>query len=88
MQASSGKPADNDPSSDAPFFQAVFAAKNVQIKTFANMAGKTVAVTRGAMEDQELNKVAPAKVDYRRFDDNNATIAAYAAGEGGGNRFR
>ena len=65
----------------APFFQAVFAAKNVQIKTFADMAGKTVAVTRGAMEDQELNKVAPANVDYRRFEDNNATIAAYVAGQ-------
>jgi polar amino acid transport system substrate-binding protein len=65
----------------APFFQAVFAAKNVPIKTFADMAGKTVAVTRGAMEDQELNKVAPANVDYRRFEDNNATIAAYVAGQ-------
>jgi polar amino acid transport system substrate-binding protein len=40
-----------------------------------------VAVTRGAMEDQELNKVAPPNVDYRRFEDNNATIAAFVAGQ-------
>jgi polar amino acid transport system substrate-binding protein len=65
----------------APFFQAVYAAKSMNIKTFADMGGKSVAVTRGAMEDQELNKVAPANVDYRRFEDNNATIAAYVAGQ-------
>jgi len=65
----------------APFFQGVFASKSLQLKTFADMAGKTVAVTRGAMEDQELNKVAPANVDYRRFEDNNATIAAFVSGQ-------
>jgi polar amino acid transport system substrate-binding protein len=65
----------------APFFQAVYAAKNMNIKSFADMEGKSVAVTRGAMEDQELAKVAPANVDYRRFEDNNATIAAFVAGQ-------
>ena len=65
----------------APFFQAVYAAKSMKLTSFADMAGKTVAVTRGAMEDQELNKVAPPNVDYRRFEDNNATIAAFAAGQ-------
>jgi len=65
----------------APFFQAVFAPKSMKLTSFADMAGKTVAVTRGAMEDQELNKVAPPNVDYRRFEDNNATIAAFVAGQ-------
>jgi len=65
----------------APFFQAVYAAKSMKLTSFADMAGKTVAVTRGAMEDQELNKVAPPNVDYRRFEDNNATIAAFVAGQ-------
>jgi len=37
----------------------VFASKSLAIKSFADLAGKTVAVTRGAMEDQELAKVAP-----------------------------
>ena len=40
----------------APFFQGVFASKSVKLTDFKEMAGKTVAVTRGAMEDQELNK--------------------------------
>jgi len=65
----------------APFFQGVFASKSMKLTDFKEMAGKTVAVTRGAMEDQELNKVAPANVDYRRFEDNNATIAAFVAGQ-------
>ncbi len=65
----------------APFFQGVFGPKNLKIASFADMAGKTVAVTRGAMEDQELNKVAPPNVDYRRFEDNNATIAAFVSGQ-------
>jgi len=65
----------------APFYQAVFAAKSLPIKSFADLAGKTVAVTRGAMEDQELAKVAPPTLEYRRFEDNNATLAAYAAGQ-------
>jgi len=65
----------------SPFFQAVFAPKTVAIKSFADLAGKSVAVTRGAMEDQELGKVAPAGVDVKRFEDNNATVAAFAAGQ-------
>ena len=65
----------------APFFQAVYAAKSMNIKSFADMGGKSVAVTRGAMEDQELAKVAPSNVDYKRFEDNNATIAAFVAGQ-------
>ncbi|MFY9510027.1 MAG: transporter substrate-binding domain-containing protein [Rubrivivax sp.] len=65
----------------SPFFQAVFAAKTLNIKSFADLAGKSVAVTRGAMEDQELGKVAPAGVDIKRFEDNNATVAAYVAGQ-------
>jgi polar amino acid transport system substrate-binding protein len=65
----------------APFFQAVFAARTLTIKGWADLGGKSVAVTRGAMEDQELAKVAPATLEYKRFEDNNATIAAFAAGQ-------
>jgi polar amino acid transport system substrate-binding protein len=65
----------------SPFFQAVFASKSLSIKSFADMGGKTVAVTRGAMEDQELTKVAPANLEIKRFEDNNATVAAFVAGQ-------
>jgi polar amino acid transport system substrate-binding protein len=65
----------------SPFFQAVFAPRTMAIKGWGDLAGKSVAVTRGAMEDQELAKVAPAGVDVKRFEDNNATIAAFVAGQ-------
>jgi len=65
----------------SPFFQAVFGPKTVTVKSFADLAGKSVGVTRGAMEDQELGKVAPPTVDTKRFEDNNATIAAFVSGQ-------
>jgi polar amino acid transport system substrate-binding protein len=65
----------------APFFQGVFGPRNLSIKSFADLGGKTVATTRGAMEDQELAKVAPSTLEYRRFEDNSATIAAFVAGQ-------
>jgi polar amino acid transport system substrate-binding protein len=65
----------------SPFFQAVFASKSLGLKSFADLSGKSVAVTRGAMEDQELGKVAPAGTDVKRFEDHAATIAAYVSGQ-------
>ena len=65
----------------SPFFQAVFAAKNLKVDSFADLAGKSVGVTRGAMEDQELTKVAPTSANVRRFEDNNATVAAFISGQ-------
>lgn len=65
----------------SPFFQAVFAAKTLSVKSYADLAGKSVAVTRGAIEDQELTKLAPPTADIKRFEDNNATVAAFVAGQ-------
>ncbi|WP_374410478.1 transporter substrate-binding domain-containing protein [Hydrogenophaga sp.] len=65
----------------SPFFQAVFAAKSVPLSSFADLAGKSVGVTRGAIEDQELSKVAPATADIKRFEDNNATVSAFVSGQ-------
>jgi polar amino acid transport system substrate-binding protein len=65
----------------SPFFQAVFAAKSVSVKSFADLAGKSVAVTRGAIEDQELTRLAPAGADIKRFEDNNGTVSAFVSGQ-------
>jgi polar amino acid transport system substrate-binding protein len=65
----------------SPFFQAIFAAKSMNVKGFPDLAGKTVAVTRGAIEDQELTKLAPAGTDIKRFEDNNGTVAAFVSGQ-------
>jgi polar amino acid transport system substrate-binding protein len=65
----------------SPFFIAVFAPKSIALATPADLAGKTIAVTRGSIDDQELTKVAPATAEVRRFEDNNGTLSAYMAGQ-------
>lgn len=65
----------------SPFFQAVFGPKTMVVKTPADLAGKSVGVTRGAMEDQELGKIAPSGVEVRRFEDNNVTVSAFVSGQ-------
>ncbi|MGI4837230.1 MAG: transporter substrate-binding domain-containing protein [Janthinobacterium lividum] len=68
----------------APFYLAVFGPPDEPIKTLADLKGKTISVTRGAVEDIELSKAAPEGADgpiIKRFEDNNSTIAAYLAGQ-------
>ena len=65
----------------APFFQAIYGPKNVEIKTFADLVGKTIAVTRGAIEDQELSRVALSGTDIKRFEDNAVTVSAFVSGQ-------
>lgn len=65
----------------SPFFQAVFGPKTLAVKTAADLNGKSIGVTRGAMEDQELGKIAPAGLDVKRFEDNNVTVSAYVSGQ-------
>ena len=65
----------------APFYLAVFGPPDVEIAAIDALKGKTISVTRGAIEDIELTKVAPEGATIKRFEDNNTTIAAYLAGQ-------
>ncbi|MET0258866.1 MAG: transporter substrate-binding domain-containing protein [Methylobacterium sp.] len=65
----------------APFYQGIFARKDVSIESFGDLANRTVAVTRGAMEDEMLAQVAPPETRVQRFEDQAATTAAFAAGQ-------
>ena len=65
----------------SPFYQAIFGPKAIVVKSPADLSGKTVAVTRGAIEDQELTRIAPAGAEIKRFEDNNATVSAFLAGQ-------
>ena len=65
----------------SPFFIGVFGPKTVVLKTPADLAGKSIGVTRGSVDDMELTKVAPAAAELRRFEDNTSTISAYVAGQ-------
>ena len=61
----------------APFFQAVFGPKNLEVKSFADLADKTLAVTRGTIQDDALVSLAPKSLKIQRFEDDNATMAAF-----------
>jgi polar amino acid transport system substrate-binding protein len=63
-----------------PFYDAIFGGKEVQAKTFAELTGKTISVTRGSMQDEELQRLAPGAV-VKRFEDNNGTLAAFLSGQ-------
>lgn len=65
----------------APFFNGAFAPADIKVEKPEDLSGKTIAVTRGAIEDLALTKIAPADAIIKRFDDNNGTIQAFLSGQ-------
>lgn len=65
----------------APFYLAVFGPAETSIDDIGAVAGKTISVTRGSIEDMALSAVAPQGAIIKRFEDNNSTIAAYLSGQ-------
>ena len=63
-----------------PFYDAIYGRVDIQAKTFAELNGKTISVTRGSMQDEELQRLAPGAI-VQRFEDNNATLAAFLSGQ-------
>lgn len=64
----------------APFFSGVFGTKDIAVTKAEDLKGKSVGATRGAIEEQELSKLAP-DATIKRYEDNNATIAAFISGQ-------
>jgi polar amino acid transport system substrate-binding protein len=65
----------------APFFNGVFGPAELKISGAADLANRSVGVTRGAVEDLELTKIAPPSAKIQRFEDNNATMQAFLSGQ-------
>lgn len=65
----------------APFFNGVFAPADVEIADAAALAGRSVGVTRGSVEDLALTDLAPSDAEIRRYEDNNGTISAFLSGQ-------
>ena len=59
----------------------MFGLKDAKIDKPEDLAGKTVGATRGAIEEQEITKLAPPTATIKRYEDNNATIAAFLSGQ-------
>ncbi|WP_245459138.1 MULTISPECIES: transporter substrate-binding domain-containing protein [unclassified Rhizobium] len=65
----------------APFFNGVFGPGDVTATKPEDLSGKTIGVTRGAIEDLALTKVAPQDATIKRYEDNNGTISAFLSGQ-------
>jgi polar amino acid transport system substrate-binding protein len=64
----------------APYYQGVFGPADIKVSGPADLTGKTVGATRGALEEIALTQMAP-NATIKRFEDNNATIAAFLSGQ-------
>ncbi|MFP1750700.1 transporter substrate-binding domain-containing protein [Lonsdalea quercina] len=65
----------------APFFLGVFGPKDGELANPQALAGKSVGVTRGAVEDMVLIDIAPKEAQLKRYEDNNTTLSAYLSGQ-------
>lgn len=66
----------------APFFLGVFGPKQgQQLSDAAGLSGKTIGVTRGAVEDMALTAIAPKAATIKRYEDNNTTLSAWLSGQ-------
>jgi polar amino acid transport system substrate-binding protein len=65
----------------APYYIAVMGPKEIDVKNAADLAGKTIAVNRGTLEDTEVTKVAPADADIQRYSDYAGVISAFLSGQ-------
>ncbi len=65
----------------APYFFGVYGTNDMKVSKPEDLADKTIGVTRGALEELELGKVAPASLTYKRYDDNNGTLSAFLSGQ-------
>jgi polar amino acid transport system substrate-binding protein len=64
----------------SPFYDAVYGKTDIKVTSFDDLSNRTISVTRGSMQDGELAQFAPKAV-VRRFEDNNATLAAFLSGQ-------
>ena len=65
----------------SPFISGVYAGKDMSIKSMADLAGKSIGVTRGTIEDQTVTGVLPTDAKILRFEDHAATMSAFASGQ-------
>ncbi|MFN0192075.1 MAG: transporter substrate-binding domain-containing protein [Aestuariivirga sp.] len=65
----------------APYSIDVIGPKSLAVKGPADLAGKSIAVNRGTLEDTSVTEVAPADADIQRFNDYNGVISAFLSGQ-------
>lgn len=64
----------------APFFLGIFGQKGEKLKDLAALNGKSIGLTRGAIEDMVISDIIPDAY-VKRYEDQNTTLAAYSSGQ-------
>ena len=65
----------------APYYIAVIGPHAMAVAGAPDLAGKTIAVNRGTLEDTSLTAAAPASADIKRFDNYSAVIQSFLSGQ-------
>jgi len=65
----------------APYYIVVMGPRDVEVKSPADLKGKTIAVNKGTLEDTEVTKVAPEGADIQRYNDYAGVISAFLSGQ-------
>lgn len=64
-----------------PFSSGVFGLATVPVTKAEDLAGQTVGVVQGAVEDLKLTEIAPATATIKRFDSSDGVISAFLTGQ-------
>ncbi len=65
----------------APYYIAVLGPHAMKVTGPADLAGKSIGVNRGTLEDTSLTAAAPHTADIRRFDNYNGVITSFLSGQ-------
>lgn len=65
----------------APFYNGIFGEADLDLADVDGLAGHSVGVTRGSVEDLALTEIAPDGVEISRYEDNNGTISSFLSGQ-------
>lgn len=65
----------------APYYIAVIGPAASEVAGPEDLAGRTIAVNRGTLEDTSLTEAAPQDATIRRFDNYSSVIQAFISGQ-------
>ena len=67
----------------APFFSAIYGGPTAEISTIEDLAGRSIGVAQGSLEDLEISKLTEgtSNVDIKRYANNSLTASALVSGQ-------
>ena len=65
----------------APFFSGIYGRPDIEVTSLDDLDGQAVGVAQGSLEDLEISKLPPGKVDIKRYANNSLTASALVSGQ-------